>query len=179
MTTNVSFERISGSLGSLLLLWSAIERTARAEVARAHGGQLPKSAHGIAAVLNAWEAAVIGAQDAPPLCTLLASTLRAQLQDALEVRNGVCHGLVGFSAADLNRPATLTWELNGENRSITWDELQITFSWLSKVPHVIAMISNPQPEKQGSRMTDNDENREWWMAEYGLNLTYPKRSVSC
>lgn len=95
------------------------------------------------------------------------------------MRNGVCHGLVGFSAADLNRPATLTWELNGENRSITWDELQITFSWLSKVPHVIAMISNPQPEKQGSRMTDNDENREWWMAEYGLNLTYPKRSVSC
>lgn len=178
MTTNVSFEQICGSLGSLLLLWSEIERTAREEVARAHGGQLPKSAHGIAAVLNVWEAAVVGAQNAPTLRTLLASRLRARLQYALEVRNGVCHGLLGFSAAHLNTPATLTWELNGENRSITWDELQINFSWLSKVPNAIEMISDPKPEKLGSRMTDSTENREWWIAEYGLNLTSPNRNVS-
>ena len=67
MVNNVSFEQIRGSLGSLLLLWSAIERAARKEVARAHDGQLPKSAHGIAAVLNAWEAAVVARQDASPL----------------------------------------------------------------------------------------------------------------
>lgn len=99
MVNDVSFEQIRGSLGSLLLQWSAIERAAREEVARAHDGQLPKSAHGIAAVLNAWEAAVVARQDASPLRILLATTLRAQLQDPLDIRNGVCHGLVGLSAA--------------------------------------------------------------------------------
>ncbi len=47
MKENVSFEQIRGSLGSLLLLWSRIERAAREEVASAHDGQLPKSAYGI------------------------------------------------------------------------------------------------------------------------------------
>lgn len=178
MVNDVSFEQIRGSLGSLLLLWSAIERAAREEVARAHDGQLPKSAHGIAAVLNAWEAAVVARQDASSLRILLASTLRAQLQDPLDIRNGVCHGLVGLSAAYGNRPATLTWELNDVKRGITWDELQAAFSWLSKVPFAIGIISNSHQEKSGGRMTDNHENREWWRAEYGLDLLEPRRSVS-
>lgn len=178
MVNEVSFEQIRGSLGSLLLLWSAIERAAREEVARAHDGQLPKSAHGIAAVLNAWEAAVLARKDASPLRILLASTLRAQLQDPLDIRNGVCHGLVGISAAFGNRPATLTWELNGVKRSINWDELQTDFSWLSKVPFGIGIISNSLQESSGGRMTDTHENREWWRDEYGLDLLEPKWSVS-
>jgi hypothetical protein len=119
MVNDVSFEQISGSPGSLLLLWSAIEQAARDEVARAHGGQLPKSAHGIVAVLNAWEASVAGGKDASQLRMLLASTLRTQLQDPLYVRNGVCHGLVGLSATHRDRAASLTWELNSERRSMT------------------------------------------------------------
>ena len=178
MEKDVSFEQISGSLGSLLLLWSAIEQAARDEVARVHDGQLPKSAHGIAAALNAWQAAVAGGEDPSPLRMLLASTLRTQLQDPLDVRNGVCHGLVGLSATHLDRAASLTWELNSERRSITWDELQVAFSWLSKIPHAIGMISNSPSTTLGSRMTDNHENREWWRAEYGLNLPDPKRSES-
>ena len=150
MVKDVSFEQIRGSLGSLLLLWSAIEQAARDEVARAHDGQLPKSAHGIAAALNAWEAAVVGGKDPSKLRMLLASTLRAQLQDPLDVRNGVCHGLVGLSATHGDRAASLTWELNSERRSITWDELQVTFSWLSKIPRAIVMISNSPPMTTGS-----------------------------
>jgi hypothetical protein len=178
MVKDVSFEQISGSLGSLLLLWSAIEQSARAEVARANDGQLPKSAHGIAAALIAWEAAVVGGKDPSQLRKVLASTLRAQLQNPLDVRNGVCHGLVGLSATHGDRAASLTWELNGKRRSVTWDELQVTFSWLSKIPHAIGMISNSPSITPGSRMNDNHENREWWRAEYGLNLPDPTRSVS-
>ena len=178
MVKDVSFEQVSGSLGSLLLLWSAIEQAARDEVARAHGGQLPKSAHGIGAVLNAWEASVAGGKDPSQLRILLASTLRAQLQDPLQVRNGVCHGLVGLSATHGDRAASLTWELNSEKRSMTWDELQVTFSWLSRIPHAIGIISNSPSIKKGSRMTDSHENRKWWRAEYGLNLPDPKKSIS-
>jgi len=169
MKEDLYIEQIKASLGSLLLLWSRIERAARDEVALFYEGHLPKSAHGIAAVLNAWEATVTCRTDALPLSVLLASTLRAQLQDQLNIRNGVCHGVVGFSVAHGDRPATLTWELNGERRSITLDELQATFSWLSKVPSAFSIISHSRSEGLGSRMTDNSENRDWWKAEYGLS----------
>ncbi len=171
MIENVSFEQIRGSLGSLILLWSKIERAARDEVASAHDGQLPKSAYGIAAVLNAWEAAVRDAQNASPLRTLLALTLRTQLHHPLDIRNGVCHGLVGLSAAYDNQPATVTWELNDKTHSITWQELQVNFAWLSKVPFAIKMISNHNQEKTGSRLIDCPENRNWWRSEYGLELS--------
>ena len=170
MKKSVSFDQIRGSFSSMLLLWSAVERAAREEVARAHDGQIPKSAHGIAAVLRSWEASIEGAERASPFRILLASTLRTQLQGPLDIRNGVCHGLAGLSAASNNRPATLTWELNDKEHSITWEELQELFSWLSKVPFAIAMISSSTTEEPGSRMIDNVENREWWREEYGLDL---------
>lgn len=53
MINGMTFQQISPSLESLLLLWAAIECTARDEVARIRGGCLPKSAYGMAAVLNA------------------------------------------------------------------------------------------------------------------------------
>lgn len=170
MTNDVTYEQISASLGSLLLLWAAIERTARDEVARIHGGCLPKSAYGIAAVLNAWEAAVIAPRPEAPLRALLASTLRAELLEPLSIRNGVCHGLVGISSAQHEQPAALMVEINKRKRSITWQELQATFSWLSKVPFAMSMISDTTTERAGSRMTDNAENREWWLTEFGLDL---------
>ncbi|OWY08838.1 hypothetical protein B6V72_18400 [Thioclava sp. F34-6] len=167
---HVSFEQIRGSLGSLLLLWSRIETAARAEVTSAHDGQLPKSAYGIAAVLKAWEATVSDAQNASPMRTLLATTLRNQLQYPLNIRNGVCHGLIGLSATMENQPATLAWELNEETRSITWQELQDIFAWLSKVPSAIGMFSNHSQKIIGSRLIDSFENRIWWRSEYGLEL---------
>lgn len=72
---DVSYERIGGSLGSLLLLWTAIERSAREEVVRVHKC-LPKSAHGIAAVLKCWESTVKDAQDLTTLGSLVAEALR-------------------------------------------------------------------------------------------------------
>jgi hypothetical protein len=171
MTTDVTYEQVSGSLGSILLLWAAIERQARKEVAGLQNGCLPKSAHGIAAVLNAWETAVVAAASIGSLHALLASTLRAQLQEPLSVRNGVCHGLNGVSSAYDGKPAALMWEIDGVKRSIAWDELQAAFSWLSKVPLAISMISNSPTEKLGSRIIDSAENREWWLAEYGIRLS--------
>lgn len=170
MTIDVTFEKASASLGSLLLLWAAIERAARDEVARLHDGRLPKSAHGIAAVLNAWEAAVIAFRPEAQLRASLAAALRAELQEPLNIRSGLCHGLVGISAAQGGQAAKLMWELNDETRSITWDELQRTFSWLSKVPAAMSMISTSPAEHAGSRMTDNSENRKWWLKEFGIGL---------
>ncbi|MGL5008928.1 MAG: hypothetical protein ACRC6I_03540, partial [Paracoccaceae bacterium] len=167
MSKDITFEQARGSLGSLLLLWARIERTARAEVTDAHGGSLPKSAYGIAATLNAWKKVVVAREPTGSLRGSLASALRAQLQQPLDMRNGVCHGLIGISAAYDGMPAALTWELNGIEHGIEWDDLQASFSWLSKVPFAISIISNFPMERPGSRLIDSPENREWWQAEYG------------
>lgn len=169
---DVSYERISGSLGSLLLLWAAIERSARKEVIRVHG-QLPKSAHGIAAVLKCWEATIKDAQDPATLGPVVAETLRARLQAPLDIRNGLCHGLTGLSSGSGERPAKLEWEINGEFHSIGWEELRAWFSWLSRVPRAISVISAPPRGHIADRRLDTADNRQWWLSEFGLVLPPP------
>lgn len=170
MANDATSAQISGSLGSLLLLWAAIEREARQEVAHVNDGILPRSAFGISAVLNAWEVAVVQQHPEQAFRALLASTLRSQLQEPLNIRNGLCHGLLGASAEHHGKPAALMWEINEVRRNITWEELQASFRWLSKVPDALSMICNSSAEGPRNRMTDNPENRKWWLTEYGVSL---------
>lgn len=166
----VSLEQISDAPKSLLLLWSRIERSAREEVARANGGVIPKSAHGIAAVLNAWEESVIVKQRAGCLRARAAKVLRAKLHEYLKTRNGICHGLDGVSSPYDGMSAMLTWSIKGTKHSITWDDLQASFRELSRASRAIETISNASADAIGNRMTDNSDNRAWWLSEFGLNL---------
>lgn len=160
---------MSGAVGSLLLVWAGIERSARDEVIQAHGG-LPKSAHSIAGLLRDWERTVIAGHPATSLCPLLARSLRAKLQEPLGIRNGICHRLIGVWAAREDMTAALHWEINGEKHSISWEDLQASLSWLSKIRLAFSIISNSSLESLGNRAIDNAENREWWLTEFGLNL---------
>ncbi|MCE7797200.1 hypothetical protein LWE61_11585 [Sphingobium sufflavum] len=164
---DVTYEKMSGSLGSLLLLWAAIERSAREEIIHVHGC-LPKSAYGIAAVLRTWESMVTARQPVVPLRLLLAATLRAQLEGALTLRNGICHGLNGISSAHGDTPATVQWEMNGAKQSMSWDDLQASLGWLSKVPAAIAIISDRSSLETG--LLDTIENRRWWRVEFALDV---------
>jgi hypothetical protein len=168
----MTYERLSGSLGSLLLVWAAVEKSVRCEVIRVHGF-LPARAHGIAAVLRTWESVVIESQPATSLGPLLATTLRGQLQRPLDIRNGLCHGLTGISVATEQMPAELRWEINDEKHSICWDDLQQHLGWLSRLPRAVSIISNPSIEHLGSRTTNTAENREWWRSEFSLDLPEP------
>lgn len=170
---DITFEQISGSLASLLLLWAAIERQARKEVSAVHGGSLPRSAYGIAAVLNAWVTSVSTRESGGSLRASLASVLRDQLQEPLNLRNNLCHGLIGISSADSVHPATLKYKSNNVERSATWGELQATLGWLSKVPFAVSMISNSSSKVMGNRIIDSPENREWWLVEFGIKLFLP------
>jgi hypothetical protein len=173
MTNEITYAQISGSICYLLQLWAAIEKQVRIEVSSAYSGNPPKSAYGIAGVLNAWEQGVIMGASPGTLRVMLASALRAQIQEPLNVRNGLCHGLCGLSASLRDEPASFTWEINEERRSITWDELQADFRWLARVPSAISMISNSSSEKLGNRISDSPENREWWLGEFGIELPPP------
>lgn len=150
---DVTFNQMSGAIGSLLLIWSGIEKAARDDVIRFYGF-LPPKAHGIKAVIRTWESAVVEAQPSETLCPLLAATLRLRLQGQLDIRNGICHGLIGIMGSVGDAPAALSWELNGVKHSISWEELQSSLGWLSKIPFAFSMISDPAfgpPGLQGGR----------------------------
>lgn len=166
---DVTFERLSGSLSSLLMLWARIEKSVRAEVIRFHG-YLPKSAYSISALLKEWEGTVIASQPATSLCRSLATALCAQLEKPLRIRNGLCHGLAGIASANAEEPAKLYWQLNGEDHSISWQELQELFAWLSRIPDAVRLISNPSLERIESRGRDTAENRDWWLMEFAIVL---------
>ncbi|WP_404478985.1 hypothetical protein [Novosphingobium sp. BL-52-GroH] len=144
----------------------------RNEVVRAHG-HLPPRAHGIAAAFRTWESSVIQSQPASSLGPLLATALCSQLQMALDVRNGLCHGLVGISAANENMQAMLQWEMNDEKHAISWDDLQKQLRWLSRLPQAVSVISSPSLERPGSRATCTAENRAWWRSEFSLDVPEP------
>ncbi|MBD3746937.1 MAG: hypothetical protein IE932_12075 [Sphingopyxis terrae] len=166
MISDVNFDRISASLGSFLLVWASVERSVRKQVIRVRG----VAPHGMGAVLARWEETVIELQPATSLCPLLASTLRHQIEGPLRMRNGICHGLEGISAASGDEPAMLHWELNGQKHAVTWEDLQATLRWLSELPRAFSVIAQPLLEKPGSRGIDTAENREWWRTEFGLSV---------
>ena len=166
---DVTLDTMKASIGSLLLLWSNIERSVRSEVVRAHGS-LPRDAHGVAAALDSWKSTLVNTERDSSLRPLLAHVLRSQLQKPLEIRNGICHGLIGIAAETWQNPGYLEWELNGRTDSIQWHELQRLLAWLSKVPHAIVLLSNSGSPGIGNRMTDNGENRAWWHAEFSLDV---------
>ena len=169
---DITYDKLSGSLGSLLLVWAAVEKTVRQEIIRAHG-VLPARAHGIAAALRTWESGVIESQSATSLGPLLATTLRSQMQRPLDIRNGVCHGLVGMLMETEQKPAELHWEINDEKHSICWDDFQQQLHWLSRIPRAVSIISNLSMDRMGSTATNTAENREWWRSEFSLELPEP------
>lgn len=166
MKQDVPYEQITAALGSLLFLWADIERQARKDLAQANGGEMPKSAYGIATALTAWEELqCVNAPTEGSLRSELARTIRSQLQPLLDIRNGLCHGFIGATAGYNGQQAYLTWELNGQKNRITWEELQATFSWLSGLKRAMDLIGS---ENAGGRLRDTAENRAWWRDEFSI-----------
>ena len=167
MMDEVTYAQINGTLGSLLRLWSVIERQARAAVQSRDGSA--KSCHGIAATLDLWQKVIVEDDDPGSLRPVLTRVLRTKLQPCLRTRNGLCHGLVAATAAQREQPASLTWDLNGTRNTMTWDELQSMFSWLSRVPRAMSMLERRPTLVLGCRLLINDENAQWWIREFDLD----------
>ncbi|MCU0829514.1 MAG: hypothetical protein MUE52_19550 [Tabrizicola sp.] len=142
MKETVTYERMKGAIGSLLLLWATIETAARIETDRGGGQALTKNARGAGAVLAAWVRMIQSKVQDNSAAARLALNLHAQLLEPLEVRNGVCHGLDGISASWGDEPATITWRAKGKCEIRTWEELQVMFAFLSKIPRAIGLISD-------------------------------------
>lgn len=164
----VSVQDMRACLGTLLFLWADIERELREQVAR-HCGTVPRPAHGIAACLRDWRTSIPDAHDIGHFRGELADYLIEQLQHALKMRNGLCHGLTGYSSGS-ERSAQLLWALNGEDGRVSYKELQDTFSWLARIPQAFSVLSKSSVAGKFDRCADTAENRQWWQTEFGLGV---------
>ncbi len=166
--TTVSVHDMQACLGSLLVLWADVERELREQVAR-HCETLPRPAHGIAACLRSWRSRILDTNDIGQFRGELADDLIQQLHHALKLRNGLCHGLTGYSSGS-ERSAQLLWRLNGEEGRVSYKELQESFSWLARIPRAFSALSRPSLVGKFDRCVDTAENRQWWQTEFGLGL---------
>lgn len=94
----VTLDQMKAAVGSLLFLWSDIERALRAAFATELFAGNRKSVHLISQALHVWSKRVMPRGEDRPLQRELCQRLHDLLKDALLVRNLVCHSLIGYSA---------------------------------------------------------------------------------
>ena len=140
----ISFERISASIGSLLLLWSGIEKALTVALLAQHGGQIPRGHHGIKSRIAIWSRPILAAGDGRQLQRQVCQAVVSHLEHSLDLRNLICHGLVGIGARlGPDEPeAHLIVERAKVQRQIYWTELQTMFPWMSRTPWVIKNLTD-------------------------------------
>jgi hypothetical protein len=149
----ITFAEMKGAIGSLLFLWSDIERALTKAIGKLHVEEVPKSVHGISKSLNHWSLQVLAGAEDRPLQSQLCQRATGMLREALAIRNLVCHGLIGITAQrDLaGDDAHLTVELKNEVRTLTYSELQEMFRWMSRTHWLIGALTDAAIEKDAER----------------------------
>lgn len=139
----VTYEQIKGAIGSLIWLWSQIERDIGSSITRmtrTTGKNIP---HQLSSKIALWGEEIRSRTDVTSCtgrrATDLSHRLEQELRKALRVRNFVCHGLLDIVPANRQpgRDACLEAELNGERLVKTWSELQAMFAWMSRTSWLI------------------------------------------
>ena len=169
LTETVTYERICGTVASLLFLFARIENETRDIIALARGADSLAGLHGARGTLRVWWDLLRADREARPYEALLADQLWAQIQEPLEVRNGICHGLMGAFSSRGDEPATLTWRMYGGTNSKTYDELQAMFAWLSKIPQAMSMISHAVGARDVAELRSLPD-RDFWTKEFGIEF---------
>ncbi len=139
----ISYDRISGTIGSMVWLWAEIERSLKGSILTM-GGEV---SFGISSNLRVWSGLM---QSNDPACALqnqIVERVAAHLTDALRIRNAICHGLTGISAQREDVAACLWVQLgDGPEERLEWDRLKALFDWMSRCEGVIANLTGAARE---------------------------------
>ena len=148
----INFERMSGTI---LFLRCGIETALAAALLAQHGGQMPKGHHGIKSRITTWSGSVKAAGGERKLQRQVCDTVVYHLEQSLDLRNLICHGLAGISASGgLDDPeAHLIVERAKLQRKIYWSELQPMFAWMSRTPWVIENLNDAamDPDEESAK----------------------------
>ena len=145
----VSFVEMKASVGSLLFLWSSIEREITKRIEQLDDGKSRIAPHTLAQKIARWESLQATVCDERPEHRELLTEVRARLVMALELRNRITHGLVGITADPFgNRgDAHLETELNGEKRQHAHSDLEHVMRILSHMVSAIGALSDAAKQK--------------------------------
>jgi len=127
-STPSSIQDIKASLGSLLIVWSRIERTLEEEIRFLHSvspyaDTTPPKHHSIAAKIRVWQGFHVAACTRCEEHRKIVSIIVERLNSALEQRNALCHGLSGYSIKPINGENHLTTTLNGTTKTYSYSNL--------------------------------------------------------
>jgi hypothetical protein len=152
--TTVSFEQMKGAIGSLIFLWSQIERELSDSLDALQTDSSSKRPHGIGRRLELWSGQIQTHDEQRERASKLTDVLAAHLRESLSVRNLICHGLVGITAKihPEDNDAHLTVELGHSSKILTWTELQAMFGWMSRARWLIRDLTaaSLEPDHQNA-----------------------------
>jgi hypothetical protein len=148
----ITLDQMKAAVGSLLFLWSDIERALRAAFATEPFAGNRKPVHLISQALQVWSERVMPRGGDRPLQRELCQRLHELLKDALLVRNLICHSLIGYSAQPpyQTQEAHLLVAIGEETRALTWNELQAMFRWMARSRWLIDDLTAAAMEKDAA-----------------------------
>ena len=131
----VSFVEMNASVGSILFLWSSVERELAKQIDALDDGSKKNGAHTISQKIKRWVDLQSPASGERPEHGDLLREVRERLTRALEIRNQISHGLIGIRADryEYNGEACLTTEFNGVKRTHPHAELEHSMRVLSQL----------------------------------------------
>lgn len=140
----VSFVEMKASVGSILFLWSSVERELTTQIDALDGGSKKIGAHTLSQKIARWEGLQSPASGERPEHEALLREVRERLLQALDIRNRISHGLIGIRADrhEYNGEACLTTELNGVKRTHPHAELEHSMRVLSQLVWAIRSLSD-------------------------------------
>ncbi|PXW65653.1 hypothetical protein C7964_1158 [Loktanella sp. PT4BL] len=152
----ITFDQMKGTIGSLLYLWSGIEKSLNVAIENLHGENVPRSVHGISRSIDVWSLAIKQTDQTSTLRADLCDRLVKMLKEALVIRNLVCHGLIGISARlHIDDPeAHLKVQLGDDMRLLTWHQLDEMFSWMSRTRWLIRDLTEAAIQNDPQRAND-------------------------
>lgn len=145
----VTFVEMMASVGSILFLWSSVEREISKRIEELDDGKGRNRAYTLAQKIACWESLQASICAERPEHQNLLNEVRTRLMVALELRNRITHGMVGIVADPFGHSggAHLETELNGETRKHAHSDLQRVMLILSHMVSAIGSLSHATMQK--------------------------------
>lgn len=145
----VSLLEMKANIGSLLFLWSSVEREITKRIEQLEDETIKSTPHTFVQKIVRWESLQVAVCNERPEHRKLLTEVSVRLGVARELRNRIAHGLVGITADPFgNRgDAHLQTELNGETRQHAHSDLEHVIRILSHMVWAIGALSDAARQK--------------------------------
>jgi hypothetical protein len=149
----VSLVEMKASVGSILFLWSSIEREIIKRIDQLDDGTSKNGAHTLAQKIARWESLQAAVCTERPEHKAMLKEVRDRLMMALDLRNRLAHGLVGVTADPFGQAgdAHLETELNGEKRKHAHSELEQVMRVLTHMVWAIGSLSDATMQRDSRK----------------------------